>query len=197
MRLVSCRWVTYGVGAVLSRVMEDGLERPIGFASRTLAPAEKKYSQLDKDGLAIIFGIKKFHQHVYGRSFQITSDHKPLLGLLGENKGVPVMASARVQRWALTLAAYEYRLVYTEGKDNGNSDALSRLPLPSYPSEVPVPGEVIQMLERLENTPLDAAQIKQWTRSDPVLSQVLLYTTKGWPNSCSMETLKPYFTRKD
>ena len=102
-----------------------------------------------------------------------------------------------MQRWALTLAAYEYRLVYKGGKDNGNSDALSRLPLPSYPSEVPVPGEVIQMLERLENTPLAAAQIKQWTRTDPVMSQVLLYATKGWPNSCQMETLKPYFARKD
>ena len=186
------------MGAVLSHVVEDDSERPIGFASRTPAPAEKKYSQLDKEGLAIIFGIKKkFHQRVFGRSFQITSDHKPLLRLLGENKGVPVMASARMQRWALTLAAYEYRLVYKGGKDNGNSDALSRLPLPSYHSEVPVPGEVIQMLERLENTPLDAAPMKQWTRTDPVLPQVLLYTTKGWPNSWPMETLKPYFTRKD
>ena len=69
--------------------------------------------------------------------------------------------------------------MYKGGKDTGNSDALSRMHVPSHPSEVSVPGEVIQMLERLENTPLDAAQIKQWTGTDPVLSQVLLYTTKG------------------
>ena len=85
--------------------------------------------------------------------------------------------------------------MYKGGKDNGNSDALSRLPLPSYPSVIPVPGDVIQMLERLENTPLDVAQIKQWTRTNPVLSRVLLYTMKRWPNSCPMETLKPYFVK--
>ena len=87
------------------------------------------------------------------------------------------MATARMQRWGLTLGAYEYRLVYKGGNDNGNSDALSRLPLPSYPREVPVPGEVIHMLERLENTPLGAGQIKQWTRTALVLSRVLLYAT--------------------
>ena len=76
-------------------------------------------------------------------------------------------------------------------------DALSRLSLPYNPSDVPVSGEVIQMLERLENTPLDAAQIKQWTRTNPVMYQVLLYTTKGRPNSYQMETIKAYFTRKD
>ena len=55
------------------------------------------YSQLDKEGLAVIFGVKKFHQYVYGRQFTIVTEHKPLLGLLGEKKAIPQMASPRVQ----------------------------------------------------------------------------------------------------
>ena len=101
------------------------------------------------------------------------------------------MTSAHMQRWALTLAAYEYRLMSKGGKDNGNSDPMSRLPLPSYPSEVLVPEGVIQMLERLENTSLDAAHIKQCTRTDPVMSQMVLYTTNGWPNSCPWKHSSP------
>jgi len=55
--------------------MDDNQERPIAYASRILTPAEKKYAQLEREGLAIVFGVKKFHQYFYGREFIIGSDH--------------------------------------------------------------------------------------------------------------------------
>ena len=71
--------------------MNDGTEKPIAFASRTMSTAEKKYSQLDKEGLAMVYAVKKFHQFLYGRHFTIYTDHKPLLGIFRAERAISQM----------------------------------------------------------------------------------------------------------
>ena len=69
-----------GIGSVLSHLSQYGSDKPIAFASRSLSDCEKKYAQLEKEALALIFGIAKFHKYLYGREFLLQTDHMPLLG---------------------------------------------------------------------------------------------------------------------
>lgn len=76
----------YGLGAVLAQREALGEERPIAFVSRSLVTAERNYSQLDKEALAVVFGVTCFKKYLWGQQFEIATDHKPLLGLLAPNK---------------------------------------------------------------------------------------------------------------
>ena len=155
----------------------------------------RKTTQLEKEALTLIFGTKRFHNYLYGRCFTLYTDHKPLQGLLNESKAIPTLALARIQRWALTLATYQYKIVYKKGSEVSNADGLSRLPLPAASQNTPVPSEHVLLLEHLSSGPITATQIKIMTRQDKVLSKVLYFVQKGWPATVE-SALKSYASRK-
>ena len=107
------------------------------------------------------------------------------------------MASSRMQRWALTLLAYEYELLYRPVNENGNADGLSRLPALDVPGSTPVPGDIVHLLETINSSPVDATKIKLWTARDLVLFQVLQFVLQELPSEVKEEALKPYFVRRE
>ncbi len=94
---------------------------PRGWLRETLSRAEKKYSQLEKEGWTCVFGVKCFHSYLCGRPFTLCTDHKPLLSLLSEQRIMPPPASARIQRWALRVLVHnlgEFLIKLQEARQN-------------------------------------------------------------------------------
>ena len=117
-----------GLGAILEQQQEDGSYRPVYYASRKLSNVEKRYSQFEKEALAVRWACQKLYLFLYGIDFEICTDHKPLITVSSAKSTPP---SARIERWLLYLQQFCYVVKHIAGKEN-SADALSRLPVGSH-----------------------------------------------------------------
>ena len=163
---------------------------------RTLINSEQNYSQIEKKALSCVFNIKGFHTYLYDHRFTLIIDHKPLLSLLKEHKGIPHQASGTIQQWALVLAGYECTIAFCPTASHSNADALSHLPLHTADEPVPDIPETVLLLEQLDDGPFTAQQVKYFTAHDPCLSQLLTFVQNEWPNHVSKDELKPDWHRQ-
>ena len=110
----------HGLGAVLLQY-HDEYPHPVCYASRKLLDREKRYSTIERECLAIVFGIVKFDLYLRGKEFILEIDHRPLI-YLNTFKG----RNDRLLRWSLSIQSYSFRIVHISGKDNVGADLLSR-----------------------------------------------------------------------
>lgn len=122
---VACDASPTGVAGVLSHVI-DGEERPISFVSRALTQAERNYSQLDREAVAIVFAVDKFFTYLHGRQFVLITDNKALTRILHQDAKLPAMTSARLLRYAIYLSGFNYKIQHREGNKHVNADFFSR-----------------------------------------------------------------------
>ena len=132
---LACDASQFGIGAELYHISRDGVEQPIAYISRTLSTSEQHYSQIEREGLAIVWAVRKFHRYLCGRKFKLITDHKPLLAIFGNRTIQSPIAASRMTRWAIILGMYSYDIVYRSTKSHGNADTLSRMPIAGANSE--------------------------------------------------------------
>ncbi|RUS68488.1 hypothetical protein EGW08_023750 [Elysia chlorotica] len=176
----------YGLGSVL---LQDG--KPLGFASRTLSEAERNYAQIEKELLAVIFGMNKFYHYTFARPVTVVTDHKPLVSIA--NKPLS-KAPKRLQSMFLKLQAFDFNLIYKPGTQLHVSDSLSRAPLPTV--------NAVHTCSNISHSPFKdsrLSEIKAATVLDPVLSQLKLIILQGWPDLKSdlPSCVLPYFNYRD
>lgn len=188
-----CDASAYGLGACLVHIMDDNSEKPVAYASRTLTKSEMAYAQIEREGLALVFGVRRFHQYLYGRSFTLVTDHRPLCKIFGSKESIPTMAAARMQRWALTLSAYQYTIEHIKGTSNQCADCMSRLPITRQSRDS---AEKIHIVVQSDDLPVTASQIAKESLRDSQLSIVMKAIQHGhWPTDSSVD-VNPFYKRQ-
>lgn len=194
-----------GLGAYICHVYPDGSEKAIYHCARSITSTEKNYAQIEKEGLALVFAVTKFHKFLYGRKFTLQTDHKPLLAIFGNKKGIPAHSANRLQRWALTLMSYDFDLEYISTANFGAADILSRLIGNTEKANedtviacIQIDAEVRHVADEITKAlPITFNMVRAATKNDSLLQDMVHYIQTGnWPNQKSSD-VKCFFARKD
>lgn len=143
---------------------------------------EKRYAQIEKELLAIVFAAKRFHQYVFGRPVTVQSDHKPLEAIVRKplNK-----APARLQGMLLQLQKYDLNITYTPGKHMYIADTRSRATVSrdgDNVNENPCDEKVVYTMEAMDALSEEILnQLKTSTAAHSVLQAVCEKHLNGWP----------------
>ena len=173
----------YGLGLMLT---QDG--HPVGYHSRTLNPSEKNYAQIEKEMLAIAYGLTKFHQYTYGKKVTVITDHKPLVSIVKKPIG---KATQILQNLLLKTQIYNYEVIYKPGKELHCADALSRAPIEGHEHE-----EERFIIHNINENISDhiLKRLKEETIKDKRLQILKNTLQRGWPEDNEVDEGIKMFT---
>ena len=167
-----------GLGAVLLQ-RERNQEVPVCYASRSLSDCERRYSQTEKEALSLVWACERFHAYIYGREFDLVTDHKPLEIIYG----IRSKPSARIERWVLRLQPYSFKVIHVKGSDN-IADPLSRL-VPQKPStEDREEGYVRFVAVNATPSAMTTREIEEASADDAELTEVRRALETGHYDGC-------------
>ena len=187
-----------GLGAVL---LQNG--QPVAFASKTLSPTERRYAQIEKECLAIVFACQRFSQYISRREkITVESDHKPLQAIF---KKSVLAAPCRLQRMLLRLQRFNLDVTYKPGSQMYIADHLSRAYLASVgeeDKEFQVFALEIESLNPLDSLTVSSerlAQLQKATEQDTVLQTLKTTVLVGWPEQKSQVPIpiREYWNYRD
>lgn len=182
----------FGLGAVLTQTNETtGISRVIACASKSLTQTEKRYPQLHREALAIVWGMERFNYYLLGRKFVLKCDNKALGFMIDikDHKDCGKRIMSRAEGWFLRLEHYDFEFVHIPGKEN-ISDAPSRLLTENETNEV---GDDKMSLCTVDanadriceiHLALTNEKVREAVEKDEVLQKVLKYVRNGnenWP----------------
>ena len=183
----------FGLGAILTQKQPDGDFRPVAYASRTLNAVERRYSQIEREALAILWSIQRFEVYLYGMDFTVYTDSRPLERVFSSSHDT---ISPRIQKWVLKLQLYTFSVKYKPGSSNP-ADVLSR-PTTRESNDTPrddITSETEQFISNLTDSCLPIAltkqELQQAAQQDEIFQQVRqCLQTDRWKKKGN---LKPYF----
>lgn len=175
-----------GLGCVL---IQDG--RPVSFASRTLSRSEQKWAQIEKELLAIVFACQRFHFFLYGRSFTVESDHKPLETLIKRDIDD---VTTRLQRMFMFLLKYpNMTVMYKPGRDMLIADCLSRAQLTEI-EEIDELSSVIHSITKSVCISEDNYNLyRKIMKSDEKYKRICHFVENKWPGFHQLDEFSQHF----
>lgn len=156
-----------GLGSILIQFDEKNEPRIIAYASKSLTQVEQKYYQTEREALAIVWAIEKFHYYLYGRKFELITDCKVLERLYAPTS----KPCLRMERWVLRMQAYQFRVIHRPGKSN-LADPLSRLAVVTNNEDVGREASLVMYVREASPNAISLGEIEKMSLNDEILELV-------------------------